>query len=387
MDHPQYSTFWAAVREVPDPRHARGQRYPWPMLLAILCAGLASGHKTVWAIAQWAQLHAREWQVLWREKARALPSASTLYRAMGQVDIQALEAHLQAYGQQLQQAQPPRHPFRALAVDGKELRGASQHGAPVHLISLVDQEQGVVLQQLRIPEGTNEQGALAQLLQGRSWQGMVLTLDAMYTTRSLAQHILQQGGHYLMVVKGNQPSLEEALQTYFQAPALTRGERHEHQTYERVHGRQEWRRVVASEALNTYLDWPGVGQVLQRTCRRHRSRDKGESLQTRYAITSLRSEQASVRVLAQLWRGHWCIENRTHYVRDDTMGEDRNQMRRGHSPQALAALRNGLMNAFRQQGFHSIATALRTHAARLDWSLQALGIIPPSPILQDLPTF
>lgn len=387
MDPLEYNTFWEAVRNVPDPRRARGRRYSWEMILAILCTGLASGHKTIWAISHWAALHRQAWVTLLPGKRDSIPSAATLYRAIAYLDIGQLEAHLGSSTQRVPPEGPPPARFRALAVDGKELRGASQHEEKVHLISLVDQEQGVVVRQLRVRKGTNEQGALLQVLQEQPLQGTVLTMDAMYTTRPLAKEILQQGGHYLMVVKENQPALLEALETLFQSGALPQEQRFACHTYDRIHGRQEWRQVVASDELNHYLDWPGLGQVLARTCRRKRNRDEAPSTQTRYAVTSLSPQQASAQELAQLWRGHWVIENQIHYVRDETLGEDRNQMRRGNGPQALAALRNGLLNVFRQQGCGSIPQALRIHAAHLAGSLQSLGILPAQRgALQDLPT-
>ena len=103
--------------------------------------------------------------------------------------------------------------------------------------------------------------------------------------------------------------------------------------------------MVAREDLQERLEWPGVEQALCRTCERVQLKSGTRSPKVRYAVTSLSHEQASVEELAALWRGHWSIENRSHYVRDETLGEDRGQMHRGQAPQALAALRNGLLTA------------------------------------------
>ena len=93
----------------------------------------------------------------------------------------------------------------------------------------------------------------------------------------------------------------------------------------------------ATEALNEYLDWPGVRQVCQV---RRRVEQKGSvSMETRYAITSLGREPGPGKLLEYV-RGHWGIENRLHYVRDVTLGEDASQVRTGAAPQVMAALRN-----------------------------------------------
>ncbi len=82
-----------------------------------------------------------------------------------------------------------------------------------------------------------------------------------------------------------------------------------------------------------------------------------------YGITSLGWDEADAAQLEKLWRGHWAIENRVHYVRDVTMGEDQNSMRTRSAQQVLAALRNTLLSIMRLCGWNSIADALRHYGA------------------------
>ena len=98
------------------------------------------------------------------------------------------------------------------------------------------------------------------------------------------------------------------------------------------------------------------------------------SREVTYGVTSLRPEEASAEEIESLWRGHWGIENKVHYVRDETMGEDRGQMRRGQAPQALAALRNGILSLLRSQGVSRIADALRHHGASVEDALAFVGV-------------
>lgn len=81
--------------------------------------------------------------------------------------------------------------------------------------------------------------------------------------------------------------------------------------------------------------------------------------QTVYLITSLTSTQASPERLARLARSHWLIENRLHYVRDVTFGEDASQIRTGHGPENMATIRSLAINLFRTAGFDNIAAAIR----------------------------
>ena len=384
MDQGKYTSLLDAMKEVPDPRKARGRRYGWELLLGLICAGLASGQKTTWAIARWALHHTQALGQL-LETAR-IPSYSTIYRVLRYIDIEALEAGIATYGQAVdeQEQQVGRieaadgQVLRGQCAEGKEIRGANAHGVKIHLLGLVRHDKATILGQQRVAEGTNEISALPELLAGRDLSGTVTTLEAIFTQRAIAQQIIDQGGHYLMVVKKNQPELYEAIETLFQGPALPHGEE-ERQTYGYTnsgHGRIEARTLVASELLNEYLNWPGVGQVMQRTCQRTILKKGKESCNTTYGITSLRRRQATAEDLEHLWRMHWTVENPLHYVRDETLGEDRGQAWKGHTAQALAALRNGLLTTLRHKGWTSIADALRYYPGELQRPLQLVGALP-----------
>ena len=65
-----------------------------------------------------------------------------------------------------------------------------------------------------------------------------------------------------------------------------------------------------------------------------------------------------------------------HYPRDVSMGEDAGQQRAGHAPQALAALRNGVLSLLRSLGWANIADALRHYGAYAPRALQLLGALP-----------
>jgi len=125
--------------------------------------------------------------------------------------------------------------------------------------------------------------------------------------------------------------------------------------------------------LNGYLDWPGAAQV----CRiRSEVRAGGEaSCEVSYAITSVPRERADAATLLGWHRGHWGIENRLHWVRDVTMGEDANRTRSGSGPQVLAALRNAAIAQMRIAGSTNIAASLRRNAARVSDLLKVMRIL------------
>jgi hypothetical protein len=121
------------------------------------------------------------------------------------------------------------------------------------------------------------------------------------------------------------------------------------------------------------LDWPDVGQV----CRLERvvKRDGKETREVEYAITSAGPEWGDAAQLLGWWRGHWGIENRVHWVRDVTMGEDRSRIRTAAAPEAMAGLRNAAISLLRLSGLTNIAEALRENHYHVRDLLTNLGIV------------
>jgi hypothetical protein len=96
--------------------------------------------------------------------------------------------------------------------------------------------------------------------------------------------------------------------------------------------------------------------------------------ETVFAVTSLPPELADPQRLLKLNRGHWGVENRSHYVRDVTFNEDRSRIRVGRGPAIMAGLRNFAIALARLHGFGNIASALRAFAHQPRRALAAVGV-------------
>lgn len=205
--------------------------------------------------------------------------------------------------------------------------------------------------------------------------GRLVTGDALYCQQDFCADVVAGGGDYLLTVKANQPALYAAIVELFATPPP--GEHFATAVTQGRHGdRCERRRLAASGALTAYLAWPGAQQVFRvvRTVRR-----KGRlRQQVRYGITSLATGAADgdAASLLRRRRGHWCIENRLHWVRDETFGEDASQIRSGAAPQVMAALRNTVIGLLRLARADNLAAALRTLAWTPGAALYLLGIRP-----------
>ena len=117
---------------------------------------------------------------------------------------------------------------------------------------------------------------------------------------------------------------------------------------------------------------------MAQVCRIERWRSNGDKQEheVAYAITSVPRDLADAADLLAYNRGHWGIENRSHYIRDVTFGEDASQIEKGYAPQVLASLRNGIIATFRAECVTNIAAALRKNALKVPQLLAKLAQLP-----------
>ena len=227
------------------------------------------------------------------------------------------------------------------------------------------------------------------LLRGLPLGGWVLTADAGHTVRAHATFIVTELlAHYVMTVKENTPK------TYAGIDALPwTNIAISHRSVDVGHGRREVRTIQVQDAPAD-LGFPHAAQVFlieRYITRKVRKRTKGSrkykttEVTTAVAVlgvTSLSAREATGEHLAAYIRGHWAIENKIHWVRDVTFGEDASRTRTGSRPRVMATLRNLTIGLIRQTGRTRIAATLRQ--IRYDKTLlRTILDLPPTP--QDHP--
>jgi len=365
-----------ALAEVAEFRQARGRRYELLSVLLLCCVAVMCGYRSQSAIAEWGTNYGRKWLARLGIKGGRGPSQPTLHRIFKGIDCEQLERVVAQWAELVLQGcwqKPPA--LEAVAVDGKTLRGSQRQGAlDAHLLSALSHRLGVVMAQVAVKDRTNEIGQSDDLLAALVLEGRIITADSLLTQREIAQTIIARGGDYLLPVKENQPCLREEIALVFAESKLLQDTITEARTIEQHGGRIEERRLRASTALFGYTDWPGHQQVLevQRTIMNKRTGKTRHEVA--YAITSLSAERATARQLLQIWREHWHIENKLHWVRDVTFDEDRSQVRTARIPEVMAALRNVVISLLRVCGAENIAAATRRYAARPALALAAVGL-------------
>lgn len=385
---------------VPDPRDPRGKRHPLPAVLTLCTAAVLCGNRLLEDVTAWI-CHAPP-QVLAACRARragpgayAAPSPDTVTRVLGMLGAQGLADGTAAWLAMRERAAPVTFPVAgpvllpALAIDGKEVRGAVRAGgtAPFLLAAAVHGTATVVAER-EIGAKTSEVPGLAPLLRelgGRfPLAGWVLTLDALHTVKAHARLICGELlAHYVLTVKQNTPGLHADL------AALKWGKARRHAAADHGHGRRERRAIAVTDAPPRIRDrFPHARQVarIQRKTTRTTRQRKGKrwvrktvkTSETAYIITSLTAREAAPEHLAAYVRGHWGIENKVHWVRDATLGEDASKVRSGSRPRILATLRNLAIGLIRQAGYTRIAATIRDLKYDTSLLLAILGLQPAS---------
>lgn len=359
------------LAQVPDPRGVRGRRYLLSALVAAAAASVLAGARSLTAVTEWITD-----APLWACRVLgfpldpltgevSVPHPHTLRRLLVQLDGDALDEAIGAF--LTARAAPAGPVLRAIAVDGKILRGSrTATTAATALLAAMD-HSGTVLAQRQVADKSNEIPAFRPLPDGLDLTGTVITADALHTQHAHGAYLRERGAHYIAVVKANHPGLFDRVRRLpWREITLDHYER------TRAHHRHEIRRLKT--ATFAHLDYPDAKQALQVVCWRQDFTTGKLTIERVYLITSLPSGAVGGAQLAAWIRGHWKIENLLHHVRDRTFREDDSKIRTGRLPRVMAGLRNLAIGVHRQDGHTNIAPALRHTARDYHRPLTSLGL-------------
>lgn len=236
-----------------------------------------------------------------------------------------------------------------VAIDGKTLRGSYNRKdrlSTIHMISAYAAANKLVLGQLKTDSKSNEISAIPELLRLLDLRGALVSIDAMGCQTKIAGVIVDQGGDYLLAVKGNQSKLARAAQALFKEQRAATPDNQELKT-ETHHGRIESRRcyVIDSEQLaGNFSRWKGLKTVAM--VERFRT-EKGRAVQLEYRYY-ISSKAMDAEQLARAVREHWAIES-MHWILDVSMQEDACQIYKDNAAENLACLRHMALNMLRAE--------------------------------------
>jgi predicted transposase YbfD/YdcC len=365
-----YGSLYDHFMEMEDPRKERGKRYGLVTLLVLIFLAKMSGADNPSAIAEWnkeRQTELIEWLNL---SYKRMPHHNTYRRVFTDViDEEQFEEEVRKYRIE-QQGETEIH---ILLFDGKRERGTIAPGEMQGeaFLAVYSPEQQAVMLQERIGSEESEIPAAQRALEQIDLAGKLVMGDAMHTHRALSAQIVQRQGDYLWTVKENEPNTYHAIEDLFAHPDPILGASDFQAAHQvnKGHGRIEERTLITSNLLNSYLDWPGIGQVF-RLERRFTYLRKGQTVRVEqmvhYGMTSLSRQRGDADHLLSLKRSYWLIETGLHYRRDVTFREDYTRMSHPHATRNLATIHNTILAMFAQLGLRNAARARRFFDAHPD---------------------
>jgi predicted transposase YbfD/YdcC len=348
-----------AFADLPDPRIDRTKKHSLGDILAIaLCAVICGADS--WEEVERFGRAKRDWLGRFLALPNGIPSHDTFYRVFTRLDPQAFGACVAEWMAGVCEATGLRH----IAIDGKACRSAPRgtFSGCLHLVSAWATESRLILGQQAVADGSHEIAAIPDLLKVLDLHGALVTIDAAGCQKEIARQVRGRGGDYLLAVKGNQPTLHEAVRAVFDRACdadftgLPLDSSEESGT---GHGRQEERYITAIyDPQGLPPDWPDVAAVV--LVAREREVNGKRTDTAHYYITSRRGTAAE---LGGLVRRHWAVENELHWCLDVSFREDENKTAAGHAGANLGLVRRVAVSLLQQDPGPGSIKAKRLSAA------------------------
>lgn len=378
------------MRAVPDPRCGRESRHDHAEVLVCLVAGFLSGKTTVRRCLKWCRKHLEELRESLLLK-NGIASPSTVCRLLSGIDEELFALEFMEWIGEIVSTKGIH-----IAIDGKALRAAMEKvkdfRAPM-ILNAIDAATGLVVAQMPVPDKESEIMAVPELLKLLDIRGSMITTDAIGTQTRIMEQILSQEGHFVLMVKRNQPQSYDEITKYFCEMSQDCKKMKKDSSYkprypemqekyeeisqaERNRDRQEyrWYSVCTECSLltRTQKEWPFVktvgmagqiripverdkdgnditpdaGTFLKEGSRRRpkpvRDEETGKDIQKTGLISDM---ELSAEEIGRIKREHWSVENRLHHVLDDTFREDRSPAKK--SKNNLALIRKFAYNILR----------------------------------------
>ncbi len=377
------ASLYEALQQLSDARRAQGKRYELALILCLLILAKLAGETSLSGATEWVRHRAALLADQFGLHRKSMPCQMTYCKVLARVDAKHLDEILATFfvrweAEQRCGAEPSRlHTPQGqadhahLAIDGKTLRATTSQPHAVHQLRCYEVATGIVLWHCNVQEKEHEISALKPWLTPHLIKGRIFTLDAMHTQRGHCARIHRFGGDYILIAKDNQPTLHEDIMDLFEDRTPDRRRWKQAETWDKGHGRLEHRQITCSPDLNDWFgkDWQGIEQVfrLERTARILKTNQTRHEVV--YGLSSLSMRQASPERMLSLIRDHWAIENKLHYRRDGSLGEDACQTRTGPVPHLLAQLNSTALSLMDRLGVRNVARQMRYFDAHPEQAL------------------
>ena len=354
---PPEISFARYFADLPDPRVDRTRWHRLDDILVIALCAVVCGADSFEEIERFGKAR-RDWLKTFLKLPNGIPSHDTFNRVLAALDRGKFAECFARWTADLCAATG----LKAIAVDGKACRAApgDTFSGCLHLVTAWATENNLFLGQVAVGDGSHEIIAVPELLRVLDLRGALVTIDAAGCQKATVRQIREQGGDYLVTVKGNQPALQKAVHAAFDRAC--EGEFagcDMAASVEDGHGRHEERYVtLIRDPEGLPAEWADIGAVV--VVGRERAVKGANASSCHFYITSLRASAAE---LAGYIRGHWGVENGLHWCLDVSFREDANRTRDTNAGANLGVVRRVAASLLKQDKGKGSIKAKRLNAA------------------------
>lgn len=338
-----------AFAELEDPRMDRTKHHSLSDILAIAICATICGADDWTKMALFGRCK-EKWFRTFLELPNGIPSHDTFRRVFMLLDPAAFEQCFMSWVAELSQASGG----RLIAVDGKTIRRSLDRAndkAATHMVSAWCNTNEMVLGQLSTDDKSNEITTIPRLLKLIDISHAVVTIDAMGCQKEIAKVIVEEGGDYVLQLKGNQGGLyDETVELFDQClrDDCLGMEYTSAETVNKGHGRIERRTIWATEDVRWFAErnkWKNLLSLIR--VLRERTVAGETSREHHYYISSLRADDPQ-KLLGYI-RGHWSVENRLHWSLDISFADDDRRTRTGHGAENASRLARIALNLLKAE--------------------------------------
>ncbi|MBU6197455.1 MAG: ISAs1 family transposase [Cyanobacteria bacterium REEB446] len=342
--------------DLEDPRRSQGQRFKLTELIVMSITAVLCGADSFGSIERFVEAK-EEWFKKFFELKHGIPSKATFARIFTALDSRAFEEAFSSWVRKVKATVDE----EVIAIDGKTLRHSfdtSANASPIHLLNAFSVENGLVLGQLKVDSKTNEITVIPKLLERLLLKGVTVTIDAMGCQKEIAKQISEQGGDYVLGLKGNQGLFHKNVKSFLDEAISQNDKKLEYyeSLIEKGHGRIEKRKIwllpvlekdISEKIFDNAGAWTKLGSVIAIETERLNLKTEKITKERRYYISS---HKADPERLLKIIRSHWAIENSLHWVLDMTFNEDASRIRRKYAAENFSLLRKITLNLIKLDG-------------------------------------
>lgn len=333
-----------------DPRVDRSKRHPLINILTIGICAVICGAESFTEMEEFGNRKTK-WFSRFLDLAHGIPSHDTFNNVFARLNPTMFEQCLLSWITSLHELTAG----QVLRIDGKTLRGSYQNGdrqSAIHMVSVWSSKNQLSLASQTCGDKGGESLAIQKLLELLEIQGALVTIDAGGTTRPIAQKIIEHQGDYVLAVKGNQPTLHQAIKKFFADHLEDDFRRYPCRTAsseEDKHGRIDERQYYFAKIPDDFAaaNWPGIKAIGVSI---HFSQRDGKTKQKiRYYVAS---RFMAIAKFVDAVRGHWSIENQLHWQLDVSFNEDKLRIGKGNAAANMSILNRTALGLLKNETTH-----------------------------------